>query len=177
MSMMAPPPRLSALLCLALLTTAHAADDAPKLAQQFLGKYCLECHDSDVQKCDRAFEKFALPLKSVPDLIDARDIIDQLTLKEMPPKKADQPTDDERLAMIRALREGTVAAYGKFQSTGSRTVMRRLSSREYENTLAVLFGRRVDTLGLTADFPKEKTSQHMDNIGKSLVTSGFLVDQ
>lgn len=177
MSMTAPIVRSSVLLSLALLTTVHAADDAPKLAQQFLGKYCLECHDADVQKGDRAFEKFALPLKSVSDLIDARDIIDQLTLKEMPPKKADQPSDDERLAMIRALRDGTVAAYGKFQSTGSRTVMRRLSSREYENTLAVLFGRRVDTLGLTADFPKEKTSQHMDNIGKSLVTSGFLVDQ
>jgi hypothetical protein len=95
----------------------------------------------------------------------------------MPPKKADQPNDEERLAMIRALRDGTVAAYGKLESTGSRTVMRRLSSREYENTLAALFGRRVDTLGLTADFPKEKTSQHMDTIGKSLVTSGFLVDQ
>ncbi len=78
---------------------------------------------------------------------------------------------------IRALLDGTQSAYGKFQSTGSRTVMRRLSSREYENTLATLFGRRVDTLGLTADFPKEKTSQHMDTIGKSLVTSGFLVDQ
>lgn len=172
-----PIPRTSALLFLVLLTTAGAADDAPKLAQQFLGKYCLECHDADVQKGDRTFEKFALPLKSVSDLIEARDIIDQLTLKEMPPKKADQPTDDERLGVIRALREGTLAAYGKFQSTGSRTVMRRLSSREYENTLAVLFGRRVDTLGLTADFPKEKTSQHMDTIGKSLVTSGFLVDQ
>jgi len=145
--------------------------------QQFFGKYCLECHDADVQKGDRSFEQFALPLKSVPDLIEARDIIDQLTLKEMPPKKADQPKDDERLAMIRALRDGTVVAHAKFQSTGSRTVMRRLSSREYENTLAVLFGRRVDTLGLTADFPKEKTSEHMDTIGKSLVTSGFLVDQ
>jgi hypothetical protein len=145
--------------------------------QQFLGKYCLECHDADVQKGDRAFDAFALPLKSVADLIEARDIIDQLTLKEMPPKKADQPKDDERIAMIRALRDGTVAAHAKFQTTGSRTVMRRLSSREYENTLAVLFGRRVDTLGLTADFPKEKTTEHMDTIGKSLVTSGFLVDQ
>jgi hypothetical protein len=55
--------------------------------------------------------------------------------------------------------------------------MRRLTSREYENTLATLFGRRVDTLGLTADFPKEKTSQHIDTIGRSLVTSGFLLDQ
>ncbi len=158
-------------------TFASAADDSPKLVQQFLGKYCLECHDADVQKGDRAFEKFALPLKSVNELIEARDIIDQLTLKEMPPKMADQPQDDERIAMIRALRDGTVAAHAKFQTTGSRTVMRRLSSREYENTLAVLFGRRVDTLGLTADFPKEKTTEHMDTIGKSLVTSGFLVDQ
>ena len=166
------------LLCFVLATSfAHAADDTPKLVQQFLGKYCLECHDADVQKGDRAFDAFALPLKSVADLIEARDIIDQLTLKEMPPKKADQPKDDERIAMIRALRDGTVAAHAKFQITGSRTVMRRLSSREYENTLAVLFGRRVDTLGLTADFPKEKTTEHMDTIGKSLVTSGFLVDQ
>jgi hypothetical protein len=92
---------------------------ADKLVQQFLGKYCLECHDADVQKGDRAFEKFALPLKSVADLIDARDIIDQLTLKEMPPKKADQPKDDERIAMIRALRDGTVAAQAKFQSTAA----------------------------------------------------------
>ena len=164
-------------LALATASLASAADAPPKVVQQFLGRYCLECHDADVQKGDRAFHEFTLPLKSVNELIEARDIIDQLTLKEMPPKKADQPSDDERLTMIRALRDGTVAAYGKFQSTGSRTVMRRLSSREYESTLATLFGRRVDTLGLTADFPKEKTAEHIDTIGKSLVTSGFLVDQ
>lgn len=162
---------------LSLTAAVHAAEESPKVVQQFLGKYCLECHDADVQKGDRAFDKFTLPLKAVTDLIEAKDIIDQITLKEMPPKKADQPTEDERLAMLRALREATVAARGKMESSGSRTVMRRLSSREYENTLATLFGRRVDTLGLTADFPKEKTVQHMDTIGRSLVTSGFLVDQ
>ena len=159
------------------LPKISTAQPAPKLVQQFLEQYCAECHDSDVQKGDRNFEKFALPLKTTNDLIDARDIIDQLTLREMPPKKADQPQIDERLAMIRALREASSTAFRKIESTGSRTVMRRLSSREYENTLAVLFGRRVDTLGLTADFPKEKTADHMDTIGKSLVTSGFLVDQ
>jgi hypothetical protein len=169
------------LLCFAFAvltgTSLQAADQSPKLVQQFLGKYCLECHDSAVKKGDREYETFELPLKSETELIEAKDIIDQLTLKEMPPRKADQPSDDERLAMIRALRDGTLAARGKFQSSGSRTVMRRLSSREYETTLATLFGRRVDTLGLTADFPKEKTSHHIDTIGKALVTSGFLVDQ
>jgi len=154
-----------------------AAETSAKQVEQFLSRYCLECHAADVQKGDRSFEKFTLPLKTLPEVIEARDIIDQLTLREMPPKKADQPTDEERLAAIRALRAGTAAAQASLQSTGSRTVLRRLSNREYENTLATLFGRRVDTLGLTADFPKEKTARHLDTIGQSLVTSGFLVDQ
>ena len=155
----------------------YAAEPPAKLVEHFVSKYCLECHDSDVKKADRVFEKFTLPLKTLSEVIEARDIIDQLTLREMPPKKAEQPSDEERLAVIRALREGTAAAQASLQSTGSRTVLRRLSNREYENTLETLFGRRIDTLGLTADFPKEKTARHLDTIGQSLVTSGFLVDQ
>jgi hypothetical protein len=154
-----------------------AAEPPAKLVEQFLSRYCLECHDADVHKGDRSFDKFTLPLKALPAVIEARDIIDQLTLREMPPKKAEQPSDEERLAVIRALRDGTAAAQASLQSTGSRTVLRRLSNREYENTLETLFGRRIDTLGLTADFPKEKTARHLDTIGQSLVTSGFLVDQ
>jgi hypothetical protein len=165
---------LSAILSAATLA---AAETPAKQVEQFMSRYCLECHAADVQKGDRSFEKFTLPLKTLPEVIEARDIIDQLTLREMPPKKADQPTDEERLAAIRALRAGTASAQASLQSTGSRTVLRRLSNREYENTLATLFGRRVDTLGLTADFPKEKTARHLDTIGQSLVTSGFLVDQ
>jgi hypothetical protein len=170
---------IAALAAMPLTDVARAEELIPpaKLVGQFLDTYCLDCHDSTTQKGDRDFEAFTLPLKSVTDLISAKDIIDQITLKEMPPKKADQPSDEERLAVLRALRESVAAARTKLESSGSRTVMRRLSSREYENTLATLFGRRVDTLGLTADFPKEKTSQHIDTIGKTLVTSGFLVDQ
>ncbi|PAZ03297.1 MAG: hypothetical protein CAK89_02250 [Opitutia bacterium AMD-G3] len=155
----------------------RAAEEPAKQVEKFLNRYCLECHDAATNKGDRSFEKFTLPLKTLPAAIEARDIIDQLTLREMPPKKAAQPGDDERLAMIRTLRDGTAAAQASLQSTGARTVLRRLSNREYENTLTTLFGRRVDTLGLTADFPKEKTARHLDTIGQSLVTSGFLVDQ
>ncbi len=155
----------------------QAAEAPTKSVEQFLGRYCSECHDADAHKGDRVFDKFALPLKTLPKVIEAREIIDQLTLRYMPPKKATQPTDDERLMAIRALRDGTAAAETTLQSSGSHTVLRRLSNREYENTLATLFGRRIDTLGLTADFPKEKTARHLDTIGQSLVTSGFLVDQ
>jgi len=172
-------PRRTLLVLSAVFATGlmPAAEPPAKLVEHFVSKYCLECHDADVHKGDRSFDKFTLPLKSLPAVIEARDIIDQLTLREMPPKKAEQPSDEERLAVIRALREGTAAAQATLQSTGSRTVLRRLSNREYENTLETLFGRRIDTLGLTADFPKEKTARHLDTIGQSLVTSGFLVDQ
>ncbi|NBR43438.1 MAG: DUF1587 domain-containing protein, partial [Verrucomicrobia bacterium] len=173
-------PAFRTLLVISALLAAgplRAAEAPAKSVEQFLGRYCSECHDADTHKGDRIFDKFSLPLKTLPAVMEARDIIDQLTLREMPPKKADQPTDNERLAAIRSLRDGTAAAETSLQGTGSRTVLRRLSNREYENTLATLFGRRVDTLGLTADFPKEKTARHLDTIGQSLVTSGFLVDQ
>ncbi|MCX6952234.1 MAG: DUF1592 domain-containing protein [Verrucomicrobia bacterium] len=171
---------LPGLASLALLAPFAPAAESPaqKALVRFMDDYCLKCHDSVTQKGDREFESFRLPLTKATELVAAKDIIDQITLGDMPPAKAKaQPSDDERLAVVRLLREGIVAARGKLESTGARTVMRRLSNREYENTLATLFGRRVDTLGLTADFPKEKASEHIDTIGKSLVTSGFLLDQ
>ena len=144
---------------------------------RFLERYCFECHDSLTEKGDREFETFRLPLSNESDLITAKDIIDQITLGEMPPKKADQPGDEERLAIIHALRKEIKDSRQQFESKGGRTVMRRLTKREYEITLETLFGRRMDTLGLTVGFPRENTSRHMDNIGQALVTSGFLLDQ
>ena len=35
---------------------------------QFLGKYCLECHDARLHKGDREFETFGFPLKTEADL-------------------------------------------------------------------------------------------------------------
>ena len=69
-----------------------------KVLSQFVGKYCLKCHDIETQKGDLEFESFKLPLATLAELITAKDMVDQLTLREMPPSKAkQQPTDDERL--------------------------------------------------------------------------------
>ncbi|MEM9367232.1 MAG: DUF1592 domain-containing protein [Planctomycetota bacterium] len=158
---------------------SSAGDAAPpnEVVADFLAMYCVSCHDTGLREGDRDFESFALPIQDHAGLISADEIIDQVTLREMPPEDADQPTDDERLALLGALRDGLRLARESFESTGGRTVLRRLSHRQYENTLATLLGRRVDTLGLTADFPKENTSHHLDTIGSELVTSGFLLDQ
>ena len=164
---------------LTLTASAFAADEATDAvtARRFLESYCIGCHDQGYAEGDRDFSQITLPLAGESDLIAVDEIIDQVTLHAMPPEDGDQPTADERLAVLAALRSGIDAARERIDSTGGRTVMRRLSTREYENTLQTLLGRRVDTLGLTADFPRENVSEHMDNIGASLVTSGFLLDQ
>ena len=165
------------LLITAFVYSEETEFDAAPVVREFLSQYCLDCHNTDSAEGERDFESLQFPLTTQTHLILADEIIDQVTLKEMPPPESDQPTDNERLTVLNTLRKSIVLSREKFSGTGGRTVMRRLSLREYENTMAALFGRRVDTLDLTADFPRENTSEHMDNIGESLVTSGFLLDQ
>lgn len=148
-----------------------------KIVSDFLTTYCLDCHDANTAEGEREFESFRFPFELESQLVTTDEIIDQLTLRTMPPEDYDQPTDDELVQVVDVLRTQIKLARERLQSSGSRTVMRRLSHREYENTLATLFDRRVDTLGLTLDFPKENTDEHMDTIGASLITSGFLLDQ
>lgn len=167
---------LGVALLLSLATDLAHADET-KIVSDFLDHYCLQCHDADSFEGDRDFASFSLPLTDESDLITADEIIDQLTLRVMPPLDAEQPSDDERLAMVQTLRASIAGARDALGSSGGRTVLRRLSHREYENTLATLMDRRVDTLGLILDFPKENTIHHMDNVGDALITSGFLLDK
>lgn len=169
---------VAACLLTAASTLAVESDSEPEsVVAGFVMKYCIECHTTDSAEAEREFDSFALPIASEQQLITAAEIVDQVTLKLMPPEEAKQPTDEQRLALLGELRGSIQQARDKFKSSGGRTVMRRLSNREYQTTLATLFNRRVDTLGLTADFPKDNTSHHLDTIGESLVTSGFLLDQ
>ena len=144
---------------------------------EFLNNYCLECHDEEVQKGERQFDELAFPISSVHAAIEVQEIIDQLTLGEMPPKKADQPTLEERNAMISALTQMVADARETFRSTGAQTVLRRLNRREYLNTVGDLFGMNMVSFDPTMSFPRDRTVEHMDNIGDALVTSGYLLDQ
>lgn len=173
--------------CLAILpcrlfaeeTSAARVDAAEPMTvvTSFLADYCIACHDASTAEGDREFESFALPLRSESALIVADELIDQVTLRAMPPEDAEQPEDEQRVRFVQTLRASIGEAREHLSGSGGRTVMRRLSHREYENTLATLLDRRVDTLGLTADFPRDSVDEAFDNQGEALVTSGFLLDQ
>ena len=145
--------------------------------EAFLESYCFECHDDSVQKGDRRFDELDFPVKELSGLIEIQEIIDQLNLGEMPPKKAEQPSDEERAATIAAMTEMVAAAAEKLRGTRARTVLRRLNQREYFNTVEDLFGRRCDLLDPTASFPSDQEVKHLDNIGDTLVMSSYLLDR
>ena len=164
-------------LGLAALAASWSVVNAAEVPQAFLKDYCIDCHGAEKQKGDRRFDELSFPLKDKAAAIDAQDIIDQLTLGDMPPKKAAQPADAQRTAMIDQLTQMVADARESLQTTGAQTVLRRLNRREYLNTIGDLFAMDMTSFDPTAKFPRDQTVGQMDNIGDALVTSGYLLDQ
>lgn len=144
----------------------------------FLDRYCLECHDEFVQKGERRFDLLNFPITDAAELIEVQDIIDQLNLGEMPPRKAKRhPSSEERAEAIGSFTEAVAKVRESLASTGGQTVLRRLNRREYLNTLEDLLARDLTSFDPTSKFPRDRMVEHMDNIGDTLVTSGYLLDQ
>jgi len=143
----------------------------------FLRTYCIECHGADEQKGDHRFDTLSLPATDEAGLIEIQDIIDQLNLGDMPPRKAKQPGEDEIIAAIEAFTDEARHARAAIASTGAQTVLRRLNRREYLNSVEDLLARHFRSFDPTTRFPRDNQVHHMDNIGDALVTSGHLLDQ
>ena len=86
----------------------------------------------------------------------------------MPPEEAAQPTDLERSAATDALHTLLL----EHSDTGG-TLLRRLSHREYENSIASLFS--ID-FQLPTGFPTDPPEHGFDNAAEGLVISGPLMD-
>ncbi|MBI3880285.1 MAG: DUF1592 domain-containing protein [Verrucomicrobia bacterium] len=145
--------------------------------QSFLKTYCIECHGAEKQKGDRRLDQLSLPVSKVDTLIELQDIIDQLNLGEMPPKKAKQPDAREVRDLVASLTQLVADGHAKLSSTGGQTVLRRLNRREYINTVSDLFALNMTMFDPTTKFPRDQIVQHMDNVGDALKTSGYLLAQ
>ena len=175
------PILLSPFLCrffFVLLTIQlHAADPAPLKPDAFLSRYCLDCHDADVQKGDRRLDD--LPLKVGTNIAIAerwQEVLHQLQLGEMPPAKKKQPTDDERRTLLAWIEEQLMLAQTTARTRGGSVVHRRLSRAEYLHTMQDLFGFAGD-FDPTASFPGDEELEGFHNIGSALRTSRHHLEQ
>ncbi len=165
----------AALLALSARPIQAADETAP--VQRFLTTYCNDCHGEKKQKGDRRFDQLVLPVSKVDTLIDLKDILDQINLGEMPPKKAKQPSAEEQKNFIAQVTLALTQGREQLASTGGSTVLRRLNRREYINTIGDLFAMNMAAFDSTTKFPRDQSAEHMENLGDVLQTSGYLLDQ
>lgn len=156
---------------------AGSAGTFDSLVKPFLAQYCVSCHGPEKQKGDRRFDSLTGEIPDDDALIALQDILDQLNLGEMPPSEARQPTTEQR----RKVTSWLTIHIGEFQQrrkpTADQTVLRRLNTREYRNTIRDLLHVDMTMFDPTLGFPRDQTTEHLDNVGESLVTSGHLLQR
>lgn len=113
-------------------------------AKAFLRNYCVDCHTVDDPSGEREFETLDLGKDHLDTQLKLQEIIDQLTLGAMPPEDADQPDTKDKLSTITHLTEMLSDMRDRTASTGGQTVLRRLTRREYRNTVGDLLEKYLD---------------------------------
>lgn len=164
-------------LAIGLFVQSSVAEDPAINIQQTLRTYCTDCHGAQKQKSERRFDKLRFPIEGNDSLILTQEIIDQLVLEDMPPSEAKQPDPQTRKALIQSLRDRMAVYRDTHENSGGETVLRRLNRREYRNTVRDLLNLNMQMFDPTRKFPRDQTTEHFDNVGNTLVTTGFLLEQ
>jgi hypothetical protein len=164
------------LAVIAALAPAPSFCPAAPLPEGFVKSLCIKCHGADKQSGDRRFDKLTNNIRTPDEALLWQEILDQLNLGEMPPKKEKQPQKAELLAAVDAITQSLADATQRFKGSGSHTVLRRLNSYEYQQTIGDLLGLNVSGWNPTANFPPESRVGGFDNNAEAQVTSGMLLD-
>ncbi|MDH3584204.1 MAG: PA14 domain-containing protein, partial [Phycisphaerae bacterium] len=173
-------------------------DDSIGSLKPFFKQYCYGCHGPEKQKGEIRLDTLGSDLQQHKTLEIWQNVLDQLNLGEMPPKKKPQPTTAEVRPVIDTLTTSLAHAYATARSTGGQTVLRRLNRHELRNTFRDLLylsgadyrpdaagSRLVDNNGngsvqRTGNdplrfFPEDEEEDGFFNLGDKLVMSDFLL--
>lgn len=143
----------------------------------FLKTHCSQCHGAKKQNGERRFDTLPQSIDNSNTLSDYQDILDQLNLGQMPPADEPQPTDKQRRRVVEWLTKNIESFHAGQNHTGGESILRRLNAREYRNTVRDLFGMNMQMFDPTDSFPRDQTVHHLDNVGDTLVTSGYLLQK
>lgn len=158
-------------------STEAAVVELSEQVKAFVGKYCLECHDSLSEKGDLNLEDLSYVLDTPNSAQHWQDVLDVLNLGEMPPegknKSVPQPSMEEMTLILEDLTNSMVAARKAMADTGGRLVSRRLNQREYVRFVGDLLGVDVDANLL----PDDDTFEGFDTVGTTQSLTGFHIDR
>jgi len=163
-------------------TLLHAKDlSLPDKLNTNLQKYCIDCHDEDVQKGDIRLDNLGeLKMDARLDLLNK--VQEQIYFKHMPPKKKKQPSEDLRKSWVDSLtvelkKHSAYKLAGKLKKPeyGNYVDHEKLFSGKYKDLPAYTYDRRwlISEFIFNAKFQKMmNASERIRNKGKHVNVQG-----
>lgn len=164
-----PLPPFLCLVFIGLATTLAAEPKAalPEKHFAFFEKYCLDCHDSATEKGEVNLEDLPFHIQTIEQAENWQKVLASLNSGEMPPEDKKQPEGEAKADFLDDLALTMVAARKLLADSGGKITMRRLNSRDYQNSIESLLGVRLgDEL-----LPDDGSSGDFDTVGASLFIS------
>ncbi len=133
--------------------------------QQFLTQFCTDCHERGNAENDVVLSDTSIDWTK-PESRERWELVHSLIEKQiMPPADSEQPGEKERAKILSWLDTQLVQ-----NSPIGGTPLRRLSSREYRNTIAAIFD--LPNFQLPNNFPPDSSAHGFDNQGGNLMIAG-----
>lgn len=138
-----------------------------------LQKYCYECHGDGMDEGDLEMDGYKSLQDMRGDVKTWQKVIHYARSQTMPPPEADQPTQDERDALVDGLHRELYEIDPANPDPG-RVTVRRLNRTEYRNSIRDLTGVSFDP---TLNFPQDDTGYGFDNIADVLTLPPMLMEK
>jgi hypothetical protein len=137
---------------------------------KFIGKQCLECHDTDTKKGGLDLSALKFDLADSQDFATWVSVHDRVTNGEMPPpKKKTRPAPAERKSFTNFVGNALLDFDRARVAQEGRAIKRRLNRHEYEETLRDLFS--LPYLQVKNFLPEDSESHLFNKIGDALDVS------
>lgn len=150
-----------------------AAEAFADEVRPLLEGYCFRCHGERKQRGDIRLDVLDPDMINGPDAEGWHTALDMLNGGEMPPRKAKQPTDEERRLLVSWMTRSLEAA-AEARAGDAKVVLRRLTKDQYTHSLQDLLGIDVN---FGAVLPNDgKSKMGFSNSGEVLQASPLHLD-
>lgn len=137
--------------------------------QTFLETYCVKCHGSDQQKGNISLNTIGRDTTFKQEIEVWESVLEILESGEMPPSSEVPPKSSERQIVISWIEAQLRKSSHSAKVVHRKSVTRRLTNIEYQNTLRDLFGFELEIID---KLPKDPTKPYQFNNTPELMLIG-----
>lgn len=158
-------------------TTGSRPAGLEEIVRPFFNQHCNNCHGEKKQKADLRTDNLLIDTRSPKTMAHWEEIMNRINSGDMPPDDEPRP-EPSQVAMVAEWIVGQLReAEASRQTSGAeRVAFRKLSRREYANTVRDLLGVTFDPKG-PAGLPEDPDWHGFERIGSVLTLSPAHVEK